>query len=334
MPDARGEPASYASCVRGRAILAVSCLAAFACDPADPAAIAEAVGQGGAPSSTPSPSPSPSACPSGPRRAMWSWQAADVLDPTARARQLAWASSHRVGVIYAHAPGLLDTAAHQAALAAFIGAAHAACVEVELLFGDADWALAANHGVALGMLSDAVAFASANPSARPDGVHFDVEPHTTAAWSSARVRVQSDFLDLARSLQSGASAAGLRLTLDVAFWYDEDPYRLGYRGVSARFSEHVQGLVDRVAIMDYRDTAAEIVALADRELAYAEALGKHVVLGVETNPSAEGDHVSFSEEGAAVLTQQLSTVEARFASSAAFAGTAIHDYDGYRALAP
>ena len=57
------------------------------------------------------------------------------------------------------------------------------------------------------------------------------------------------------------------------------------------------------------------------------------MIGVETN-DVEPEKVTFFEEGETVMESELALVEQHYQTSSAFRGFAIHDYSGYRTLAP
>jgi len=89
---------------------------------------------------------------------------------------------------------------------------------------------------------------------------------------------------------------------------------------------HVQDLYDYVAIMDYRNHAEGsdgILAHAAEELAYADAHGKTVVIGLETG-DAEPAKVTFHGLGPAVLDREMNRAERQFRTSPSFRGFALH----------
>ncbi len=277
-----------------------------------------------------------SACPPRPLQGLFVWN--DDLVET-RDEILALAEARGVTEIYLHANLFYAGDRDESALAAWIEAAGARCIAVELLFGNADWLLPAGRAEATSRTAWAVAFADAHPGARPSGVHWDLEPQQLAAWH-ADVTTQpgfvSDLVDTLEVLTPVAEAGGLPLSIDLGFFFDGIDVTRG--GVTRPGSQWVTDAVSRVVLMDYRDTALStghggLISLAEAEVVYASAVGVPIVLAVETTPQ-DPTYVSFAEEGFAAMTAELAVVRAHFASASAFAGTALHDRDGVAALAP
>jgi len=84
--------------------------------------------------------------------------------------------------------------------------------------------------------------------------------------------------------------------------------------------------------MDYRHKAAgsdSILSHAASEIAYADRVGKKVVIGLEVSPN-ELDKVTFDRVGPKVFEQAVGTVEQALRGDPSFAGFAIHHYRTYR----
>jgi hypothetical protein len=97
-------------------------------------------------------------------------------------------------------------------------------------------------------------------------------------------------------------------------------------------SEHVIDLFDYVALMDYRHKAEgsdSILSHAASEIAYADRVGKKVVIGLEVSPN-DLEKVTFDKAGPKVFEQALLTVENALHDDPSFAGFAIHHYRRYR----
>jgi len=266
-------------------------------------------------------------------RGMWLWGADDVVDPAARAALFAFVAAKDVRVVFAEAESLLEETPDE--LAGFIAEAHAACVEVELLFGRADWALPANHERPRELVRRSADFAAAHPEARPAAVHFDVEPYTLAEWDADFAATARGWLDLMDGLAVLAHDGGLELVADVPFWWDGSSRAVDWGGRTKLLSEHAADVTDRLVLMDYRDTASGsdgIIALGADELAYAAAHGSRVVLGVETICGLMPELVSFCEEGEAAMDAELAAVREAYAGAPGFAGIAVHHYGSWRVL--
>lgn len=295
---------------------------------------------GGAPDTEAGPGGAPevsaarlTAVPAASQRAMWSWYDADVRTLALRKSMLNFAVSKGINVVYLHSESLLSN--NPAALASFIKLAAARGIAVELLFGAPEWALAANHATALALAQRAYAFIGSLPGVHPVGLHFDVEAHALPEWASQQAALGNQLVDLYREL-ARAKPPGLYLHADIALGYEY--LTLARDGLSKTLSQWLIEATDRTTVMAYRDVALGadgIVGHAAHPVGYAATLGKLAVVGVETACNAELPKVTFCEEGAAAMQQQLDAVTAYFgagASYAGFGGFAIHDYRNFRRL--
>lgn len=278
------------------------------------------------------PASAPTSMPVDPdRRGLWVWNAEVVTNDDAKARFFDFVRSEHINAIYLHTYGLLS--ANPTALEDFI--AEAGDAEVELLTGDPSWALTANHSEVLDFVQDAIAFTQdVGHAGRPVGLHFDIEPYLLDEWKSDQGGTITQYLDLLvaiRKMLTGTEAP-LLLGADIPFWYDT--IEATYDGETKPLHQHVQDIVDYVAIMDYRDTAGGgdgIISHARNELLYANKINKLVTIGIETN-CIEPAKITFCEEGKAVMEQELYEAKLSFEASPAFHGFAIHDYVGYARL--
>jgi len=182
------------------------------------------------------------------------------------------------------------------------------------------------------------------PEERFDGINVDVEPYLLPQWKETATQLPQQYLDLLQTLVQRRDDSGQPVLVGPAIprWFDSSTCcaSITWHGSTKPLSDHVQDLTDYIAIMDYRDTAdgsAGIIAQAEHELAYANALGKplSVVLGVETKDltgTGDPETVTFWEEGRTHLELELDKVYAAFGQDPAFAGIALHHYESLRAL--
>ena len=270
-------------------------------------------------------------CPTTPpaqRRAMWLWYSPRLAEAPTRADVFAFAHRHRVNTIYLEGRRLVGP--NPDGLAEIVEDAADQCIRIELLFGRSSWALAANHEEPLTWARDCVAFADSLPGARPTAIHFDIEPYTLDEWAADPAGTIDQFLDLYDQLQEIMSASDMELVADIPFWFDG---RLVDRdGEYQRpLSELIAERTDRIAIMDYRDTADRIIESGRTELDFAQSIGREVVIGVETIP-IEPEEVTFENEGTTVMWAEVRAVVAAFSDTPAFHGIAFHHYITWRYL--
>lgn len=265
-------------------------------------------------------------CPPIAPRGMWVWD--DVVgDAAATAALFDFAAARGVTALYLHAEGPVEDAPD--ALAELVAGARERCLDVELLFGAADWALAGEHARPLEL---AAAAAALPPAGKPAALHYDVEPYGLAEWDGDREAIANQYLDLLEELAAATAAGGLPLHVDVPFWFDGVVVTRG--GAARPLSELVLDRVDRAVLMDYSDDPDAIVERAATEVAYAGAAGREIVLGVETMCGLEPESVSFCEEGGAAMEAALAHTLEAYAGAPGFAGVAVHHYGSWSTLVP
>lgn len=180
--------------------------------------------------------------------------------------------------------------------------------------------------------------ASSAPAERFDGVNIDIEPYLLPDWETNRTLRATQYLELSRRFVDMRDRAGqgeLSLGSATPFWFDAVP-GIVFEGRAKPLSEHVQDVHDYVALMDYRDFADGpdgILFHAASELAYADRIGKTLVIGVETLPRPPAlEKVTFREEGLEAMEAELAIVVGRWGGRPGFGGVAIHHLGSVRRL--
>ena len=250
-------------------------------------------------------------------RALWVW---DTSDPQA---VVTLATSRGIGQLYAAVPPRVDSSPKLAELQQLVALADAAGLRVDALGGDPGW-VDNPAWVVTNWLQPVVA------TGLFTGIHVDIEPYTTAAWTKNRKAVITKYLATLDKLHT--AAAGAPMEADIPFWFDE---------IAANGSTLDREIIRRteaVAVMAYRNHADGpdgTIALASAEVAAGEQLGRPVRIGQETNfLGADPTEVKRTFHGMtlAQMDDQLALVRDAFAASPAFAGLAIHDSLGYAGI--
>ena len=255
-----------------------------------------------------------------PPRAMWVWSFTDA------AATVDFATTHGVSQLFVAVPPDVTTSTALPRLRQLATVARAAGVRLDALGGDPGWVdqpqWAVDHwlrpAVATGLFA---------------GIHVDIEPYTTAAWSTDQAGVVSRYLATLTRLRN---AAGSRpLEAEIPFWFHQVP-----AGSGSTLDREIMKRTSAVTLMAYRNTATGpdgTLDVAAAELAAAASLGRPVRIGQETNDL--GTDPTASKQTFAGLTvrqmqQQLTAVDDGAAIWPTYAGIAIHDAAGFRAMAP
>ena len=272
--------------------------------------------------------------------AIWEWQESAITDPAAQSAFFSFAATHGINSVYIECESAIQN--NQPALIAFLEAAASRRLTTELLFGDPDWVLPGSgypfQGYAVSLVSVYTAQLLAQmTTGKPVAVHFDVEPYSLKLWNTEQNTIALDYISLVSQLEAAAQPLGLKLSVDVPYWYSTIPAT--QNGITTPMNQLVLNIVDRYVIMDYWDTASRIERQASTDLAYAAMIpGKQVVIGVLTTCNQNPANQSFCNNGAhtgtAYMESILGLVRKAESPDPAFAGLAIEDYAGFSILGP
>ena len=247
-------------------------------------------------------------------RAMWVW---DTSHPQ---EVVTLATSRGIGQLYAAVPPHVDASPKLAELQQLVALADAAGLRVDALGGDPGW-VDNPAWVATNWLEPALS------TGLFTGVHVDIEPYTTSAWTKNRKAVVKKYLATLDTLH--AAAGGTPIEADIPFWFDE------VAANGSTLDREIMRRTEAVTVMAYRNRADGpdgTIALASAEVAAGSLLGRPVRIGQETNYlGTDPTEVKQTFHGM-TLTQmeaQLTLVRGAFAGSPGFAGLAIHDSLGY-----
>jgi hypothetical protein len=246
-----------------------------------------------------------------PGRSLYVWKTEE-----ADAKLLAFCAERKVTRLY-----LMVGAETTDALRAFVTSAHEAKVQVHAMHpGDmAEWLDAfparLDHKVIVGWVEAVV------KEGIYDGIHLDIEPHSTKQWKEDRLKLAAGYVEL---LKRAKAAAGKRpLSAAVPDTWDRDDVKWDGKPLI----EHVQDVVDWVSVMSYHGKNVEkVLKSIARPCAYKP--GK-VELIQETDPKAV-------EEGAALHVGSNAKLEEIFKAAREKYGDklmlAVHHYPTWRDL--
>ena len=277
-------------------------------------------------------------------RAIWTWEedsSAMLQQPAAAERAIAFLKSKSVQTVFLYADafgGGNPIVSNPAQYRRLVRRLHASGLRVYALLGSAylhteRYVLPRHHADAVAMLQRVLDYNhTAAPEERFDGVNVDIEPHILPEWSARKMELLAGFLDMSDALMRTVRASGQSLPVGPAIPFWLDGIQLEWKGRRKPVSQHVQDTYDYVALMDYRDRAEGgdgIVSHAMDELQYGEAIGRRVLIGVETMPNAI-KKVSFHHLGEADLERELGATREAVGSMASFGGFVVHHYGSYR----
>lgn len=291
-------------------------------------------------------------------RAIWVWETPALFEETARKSFLETARAFRLTDAYLYLSAR-DYESTDAALADLVAALAGAGIRAWGLDGWRGYLSDGDGPGALYEALDALIAFNARHAAGFVGFHSNVEPQDgqgvgivrfhdgirqdalTPVQLADRDALMAEWLELHAALAERTARAGLALGAALPSWLDDyygAPIEATFRGVRRPVAEHLIGLLDQYVIMSYRTDVDTVLARVAGEMRLGHDLGlARVLFALETHPGP-GAGVSYADTPGkarrAVVTADLEAISERLAGrfSRGFAGYAIHDWEGLRAL--
>lgn len=154
-----------------------------------------------------------------------------------------------------------------------------------------------------------------------DRVHLDIEPWTRRDWPA---RADTLLDGCAAAVRSVAAATSKPVEVDLPGWLARThPARCG----------QIVAAAAAITVMAYRDRAPDILAEARELSRLAAQRARAFRVGVDTRPATDF-RATFHDDGSAALRRETRAVSTALRTDARFAGIAVHDAAGWRALRP
>lgn len=277
-------------------------------------------------------------------RAIWTWEGESyaMLESEGMAAQgIAFLKAKSIGTVYLYADawrGRNLIVSQPERYRRLLRRLHASGLKVYALLGSGylhteRYVLPSQRDEAVAMLQRVLDYnKAAAPDERFDGVNLDIEPHILAEWPARKMELLAGFLDMSDALMALKARSGQALPVGPAIPFWLDGIQLEWHGKRKPVNQHVQDIYDYVALMDYRDHADGgdgLVSHAMDELAYGQAIGRPVLIGIETMPN-ELKKVSFHHLGEADLERELAATSREVGGMRSFGGFVVHHYAAYR----
>lgn len=185
--------------------------------------------------------------------------------------------------------------------------------KVYYLGGDPSWATT-HRANASNRVAKVVNYnASSSDSAKFDGINFDVEFYLLSSWTGEPATVWQGYITMLEQCKTITTSANLQFIKTIPFWFDTNPN-------CSLFT--VQSIVDVVAVMAYRDTAAGIINVSENEVAGGPAIV--ITETLDYSPA----YITFFQESYSYWTDQIEQV----ILNNPHAKTAVHDFRGFSTL--
>ncbi len=257
----------------------------------------------------------------------WMWDVTDILFPE---KSIGFLTSHHVTEVYLSYSRAMPKARYRA----FVKACNEKGIRVALIGAEADWALPSGQKgfeTYIKWLADYQAGCE-SPLEKFYGMHMDVEPHQLPEWLTDQAEVISGYVAFLQRAREACDSLDCSLEADIPFWFDG--FTTDWKGQDVLLCEAVMHLCDTTLLMSYRDNAAAILACGETELPLAKALGKKLVLAVETGKIYESVNITFHHLGTEALYRELNALYGMVAAlkDAGEVGYAIHYFGSWKNL--
>lgn len=262
-------------------------------------------------------------------RGTYIWEARDVVEDGQGI--LAFAKEKKLNWLYVR----LDLEQPFESYSSFVRQASAAGIEVHAMGGHPIWALQENRPRMMKLVNYVKEYnRSVAGDERFHGIHLDIEPYVLPAWWADSDRVIAEWTsNLDAFVSELKKDSSLEASMDMAVWLDKHKAP----GSDISLSKWMIDRMDHVSLMAFRDTAAGsngIVSVSKEEIGFANELGKPIILSVEMKASHEGNHITFYEEGAAYMEEELAKLPELLQDSPAYAGNVVHAYEYWKNAKP
>lgn len=169
------------------------------------------------------------------------------------------------------------------------------------------------------------------------GIHLDVEPYENANYEKNANNLFKNYQAMILTFREKADRMGLEFGIDIPFWY----YGVNYNNIYGKgnIAEWLCKNVEYISIMAYRDSANGskgndgVIAIAAAQMNLFEKYNVKGTIAVETGRlGKDSDFVTFYEEDADYLYNELNIIYDHYKATQAFNGIAIHYYDSWMAM--
>ncbi|MFH1848166.1 MAG: sugar-binding protein [Candidatus Omnitrophota bacterium] len=266
-------------------------------------------------------------------RSLWVWKIDPIASKKQRKELIDLCNKASIAVVYLFFPEFTEEPPKQYFddMAEFLVQMHQNNIKVEALTGNPSWSLKENHHRLVNWIQFFLDYNNGrNPEERVDGVSIDVEPYLAGEWEVDKERIKKEYLDLLRKCRELIDSYDQEFKMGAAipFFYDKED--------DGDFERAILDYVDYIALMDYFDTAKDIIEHALFHIDVAKEKNRRVAIGVETQDLVEMKQGkrrnTFKEEGWEGMERELAKVKEAFFYDPSFEGFAIHCYDSYRLM--
>lgn len=207
----------------------------------------------------------------------------------------------------------------------FIKAAHGKGIKVEALFGEPNFAKAANWSEFERHVNLVLDYNKQNAN-RFAALHLDIEPYGCSDYRGNEAAILRDYLAGLQKVKNLVTAHNqaahdhLKVVLDVPVWWDTQQPKVDGQAVLPQLLK----LVDEVVVMNYTADASKFISQGTRWLDAAKTTGTPVMMGMEFQPEMRGATLT-------ALTDKevqafIQSAQAQFHGSKQFAGFAVHHF--------
>lgn len=201
---------------------------------------------------------------------------------------LSFLQEERISLIYLH----IDQNIPMKAYLEFNQAAAKQEIQVYALWGEPYWVTSVGRRESNSAKEWLRAYQkSAHENQKFVGIHLDVEPYLLPNWKNDQQKLVLAYQELIFDWVKEADKQHLTLGVDIPFWFNEIHW------VKPSLSSWMIHHVDSLTIMSYRNYISGpngVLEITRKDREYASKIGKNIFLALETEPSKEGNNISYA----------------------------------------
>jgi hypothetical protein len=235
-----------------------------------------------------------------------------------------------------------QTSAFEAKLAAFVKAAQAKGIAVDVEGGAKDWAEPDNRWQGYALIDFVKHYNADYPSLKVRGLQYDVESYLEPSYDGNQAAVLKNFIAFIDASAARMKGVDANFTVVIPHFYDAKQAwtpAFAYNGMTAHAFTHLLSVLaqkpgSEIIIMAYRNSLGGsdgTLTLSGPEMTEAATSSTKVVIAQETG-NVSPDYVTFYGTSKSDLFSALTGIADAYGSYADFGGVAVHYLDPFLAL--
>jgi hypothetical protein len=167
--------------------------------------------------------------------------------------------------------------------------------------------------------------------AYPRGIQLDVEPYVLSQWSNDTQSIANQYLDMIEQVLNITMKYDIPVKVTIPYWFNF--VQISRNGVTKPLNQWVQSLCD-VVVMDYRNSASQVISDGMSELSFADSIRGKVVIAVETEELPDEPTATFFNQSNQQFEDALYQIQLNYMNYSSYESLAIDHFSSWQLLNP